>query len=274
MGGETDGPDNELGGAPEPGGQVVQLPRDWFGPQDELVPLRRRRRESDPPQVAAEPDGEAESNGRRAPMAVDFWGGVAAPEELVRFPGRSSEADGAENHSDPQPERPATGRPHFVTGVRGRRAAVGLAVLFVGLVAIRALSAQSVPIGHEPRSKKLAEVGQPGLALDSRDEPRDVGVRRLAITRPAPSQRSRAEARLRHVVTHRHASRARSGSPTPSTGQPVAYSPPAATQSSASSGVVVSSSGDSSSGSGSGGGSSRPGPTGPGAPFGPGTLGK
>jgi hypothetical protein len=263
----------------------VQLPRDWFGPRDELVPLRTGRARSDAPSSEATPTDEAPSNGARAPMAVDFWGGVTAPEELVPFPGRSSEQAEGRDGTTATSDRAATTRARFRTAGRGRRAAVGLAIVFLGLIAVRIVGAQSTPARTGPRPDRIAQVSQPGRSIDFRDEPRTRGRRRLAS---APHH---AAAQRRPAIRHVHISQPHAQSPPASAGQPVAYSPPTTSQSSGSSSdAAVSSSGSgseaaaaasASSGSGSGGtgsqsgaGSSRPGPTGPGATFGPGQIGK
>ncbi len=253
----------------------MQLPRDWFGPRDQLVQLRPRSPQPDAPPTGADPDGGAESNGTRAPMAVDFWGGVAAADEFVHFPGPSSDAADDGHGSDSEPDPQASVRSRSPARLRGRRAAVGLAILCLGLVSLRALSAQSRHIGRGARPK-IAQVSPSAQALDFRDEPRSFGVRRLAAAR-----KPHVAVRSRHVIGHSRASQAPSR-PARSTGQPVVYSPPATTQPSVTnSAAVVSSSGSGTSGSasdgggsGSSGGSSRSGPTGPGAAFGPGTLGK
>jgi hypothetical protein len=257
----------------------VQLPRDWFGPRDELVQLRTAGAQPDPPPSEATPIDEARSNGARAPMAVDFWGGVAAPEELVPLPGRTSEQ--AEGAPTPQPDRSSTARPRSLSGIRGRRAAVGVAIVFFGLIAVRTLGAQFTSTRTGARPDRIAQVSQPARPIDFRDEPRTLGRRRLASAPRNAAASGRP--RLRHV----RASRAHA--PAVSTGQPVAYTPPPTPQSSASSAGASSSgsgataavassasadSGSAGAGSQSGGGSPRPGPTGPGAAFGPGQIGK
>ena len=97
MAGETDGRDNEVGSATqEPAGQVVDLPRDWFGPRSELGSIgavaptdaaeaaeaaavesgaasesSEHPRGGDP-ELARAPGGATEQ--ARAPDALDFWG--------------------------------------------------------------------------------------------------------------------------------------------------------------------------------------------------------
>jgi uncharacterized membrane protein YgcG len=219
-------------------------------------------------------------------MAVDFWGGVAAPEELVPFPGGSS-AEPPAGDQEALVEGPViagpsvvTERLRVITRMPGRRAAAGLAILFFALVAVRTLGAQSTRTRAGARPDKVAQVG-PGRVTDFRDEPRRFGQRRLAR-----AQTPRANARGPRQTKHSHASRAPSHS-VASAGRPVSYSrPPTTTSSATSSGEVASSgsvssgttssggsSGSGGGGSGSSGGSSDPGPTGPGATFGPGRLG-
>lgn len=242
---------------------------------------------------SAESNDAPEAKGTRAPMAVDFWGGVTAPEELVHFPGPTAQPGPGASGADSRPENLDSARPRAsattlrsLARMRGRAAVLGLGILFVGLVAIRAFSPPAGHAGHAARSDKVAQLGAPGRVTDFRDEPRAVGVRRLART-----HRAGADARGRHPAAHRPAAHATSGGSAASTGQPISYSPPVTTQrspvssraivtssDSGSSGPETSVSGSSRSGSGgssrSGHRSPKPGPIGPGSPFGPGTLGK
>lgn len=255
---------------------MVQLPRDWFGPRDELVALRPDGPPPDTP-PSQPPTGEPGPNGARAPMAVDFWGGVAAPDELVPFPAGSSEGLEGGGDDEHQPERRAsavarsraTARLRAGIHGRGRRAAVGLTILFLGLVAVRTFVAQSTRAHPGARSDKIAQVGHSGQAIDFRDEPRPFGQRRLASAR-----QGRTAVRRPRAIKQGHASRGPSQRRAAPTSHHVADSPPATTQSATSYGTSTSSSGSASAGSGSGGGDqgSTAGPTGPGAAFGPGQL--
>ncbi len=108
-------------------------------------------------------DDGAKSNEGRTPMAVDFWGGVAAPEELVPFPGQSTAEHEAGRRSGPGPGALAGERIRDAAlgRARGRRAAVGVAILFLGLVALRTLGGESTRAHSGARSDTIAQVGDP-----------------------------------------------------------------------------------------------------------------
>jgi uncharacterized membrane protein YgcG len=255
------------------------------------VPLRPYTPNSDEPAEGAETSNSANAsaNGARPPLAVDFWGGVTAPDELVPLPSSAAGPAPQTNGSDPARVKGPAKASVLVGWTRGRRAAAVLAVLFFGLVAVRALSSHSSTGRTGAQAETLAQaghwsnpVGSAGRVTDFRDEPRAAGARGLATTHgPRPGTHKR------RVVKHRHPEASSSGSQT-SHGQPVAYSPPPPTQNAVSSSGSTESSSESDGGSGgagsgssrgvsgpgTSGGSSKPGPTGPGAPFGPGRLGK
>jgi hypothetical protein len=310
MGGQTHDPDSGVGGARQGStGQVVPLPRDWFGPREELVPVGPSRESEaadagwdDSSQEASAAAGTANGDqSRQAPLAVDFWGGVAAVEELVPFPASSS---GPGNPAG----SPAAGRGRTrlyllggtaravaivrsrVVALPPRRLASAVLVLLVcGVIAARALAPHASGPADVRGPQQLAHRGQsfrtlPSItrtgSLDGRDEPQTFGVRRLA------SPPRRVVRRRTRPVRARHAT-ASPGITKPTVGQPVVYSPPptaappptssATTASSAASESASSGSGASGRSSGGGSeqsGSTKAGPTGPGAPFGPGTLGK
>lgn len=324
---ETDGRDNDVGTATqESPGQVVQLPRDWFGPREELVPVgpqARRESEGAGPRLtgvtgegahdaapgedasgpAADPDASA-----RAPMAVDFWGGVTAVEDLVPFPSHSTHQASARrstrNEGAGSRGRRLGARAHLLRSVQigsGRTVSVGVAVFICALIGVRVLTTQLMSGRAGAGAQKLAHVqgSSPGARsdwpIDLRDEPRSFGLRRLPAPRGHSAARRQSAPRRHFAARHR----ARVGGaahtsslPRVTSGQPVSYSAPssaqtASTSSGASTGTASNSSsaggssgaggggtGDSGGGHGSGGGSSKPGPTGPGAAFGPGTLGK
>ncbi len=333
MGGETGGPDNGVGRATQDSaGQVVQLPRDWFGPREELVPFGPHARVGVEAAPASGSDFETQAAGdnpTRAPLAMDFWGGVAAIEDLVPFPARSAEGTSSERDladsgsmetvsvATETASRPVRfTRQRALARVRlprGRLPAAAVAVLFFGLIAGRALTQHVSGRLAGTSAHQLARRGDSFTtvhafrrsgSLDARDEPRTLGVRRLASPARGRERSRPHRARERHATGSGAANATDSGAATrPRSGQPVAYSPGAAVPSSStvsSSSAAASSNtgaggdggssgagstgstsgGSGSTGSGSGGsgstgsGSSKPGPTGPGAPFGPGTLGK
>lgn len=215
-------------------------------------------------------------------MAIDFWGGVAAPEELVPFPDGASIEPYDRRRVDQRREgavavgpRAITERLLSITRGGGRRAVVGLAILFLGVVIVRALGVQFSRALPRARTDRVAQVAHPGLAIDIRDEPRRLGLRRLA-----GAGKSHIAVRRPRALRHSPASGRASHAASPATRTAVAYSPPetptapatSSTASSSSSGST-STGADSGGGSGSGGQSHTPGPTGPGANFGPGQLG-
>ena len=198
---------------------MLQFPRDWFGPQEELVP------------IGPQAETEAPANGAGpAPVALDFWGGETALEDLVPFPATSGARPETSERTPPEARR-RHGRPLSIRRPSGRRVAVAMALLFCGVIAIRALGAQSPGTANAGRSDVFAGAGSAGRAvtsggreLDFRDEPRVLGVRRLAIIHsPRPA------ARIRHIAIHRHVTGTPQGPPAAS-GQPVVYSPPVASQ--------------------------------------------
>jgi hypothetical protein len=325
MAGETDGSDNGPGATTrEASGQVVQLPRDWFGPRDELVPIGPRARDGAPAREGTHPaTGHQWATGKPGPhatpssheptahaspgrpLAVDFWGGLATVDELVPFPDSPSGLRSAENGQapagPPRASRPGTGpvlrsigRRFGSVAIRRRRVTAGaLAVVLCGVIAARALLPQPAggltgagtqKIAQRGRSLRTAPAFPTAGWLDGRDEPSRLGVRLLT-----GHERARAASRKHRIPPKRRVGPSRrpagpSASSNLPTAQPVVYSPQATTQpatgsfSSSISGEV-SSAGGSGDGGGSGsrsngGRSPKPGPTGPGAPFGPGTLGK
>jgi hypothetical protein len=289
---ESDGRDHDVASAThEPTAQVVQLPRDWFGPREELVPIGGRAQvASERGTAGAETGQQATPDQRaRAPLAVDFWGGVTAVEDLVPFPSPSA-------HHPPRAEARRRRGPRLVSRPRvprlprlgpGRSVAAMVAVFACALIGVRVLAAVLSSARVAGRGEKVAQAKRTDRAnrasgsLDARDEPRTLGVRVLpnpAHAHSAPRHRRRTD-RTHHTAP---AGRVTSGQPVsysapttvaPATSHPVTTSPspsPGSDRGSGGSGQT----GGGSGGRSSGGGSSRAGPTGPGAAFGPGTLGK
>jgi hypothetical protein len=282
---ETGNPDGQPGDARHgPDGRVVDLPRDWFGPRDELVPI------GPPPPGSGSPAPESEAAPRLAggspslsadppaPLAVDFWGGVTRGEDLSRLrdaPASQASQDGpAVGAESPWADRSGGSAPNVLRRVRRGGAALVAVALIGAVVAARVLAPRPSVRLPRPGTQTLAHVGgaRPGArppgSLGARDEPRAFGVRapNAPYTHRAVSPRRRARASKQS-----HSSL----TPRVSSGQPVVYSTPGATQPAASTGAPSAASAASDAGSGGespGRGSFRAGPTGPGAPFGPGTL--
>lgn len=254
----------------------MRFPREWFGPREELVPFGpRARAESDGPHqepVSAErltpptesPDGETQGS----LMALDFWGGMTTVDELIPFP-ECSTAPG------PDLDRKRRSTRSAVAG-RLRLGATAAAVVCLALIA-----GQVVLPNTNTRATggplKLAQAdGRIGTHSSHADEPRIVSALRLRTTR------AKAHATL-HRAPSRQTTKPRASRPSPSPppstsssvsrGQPVVYSDPSASSGSARSTSATS--------GGAGGDfeptahtASKPGPTGLGASFGPGHMGK
>ena len=248
---ETEGPTTEHGGE-EPGthSNVVPFPRDWLGPREELVPFG----------AGAE---YSVKHGAAAPGAEAFWGGDSGPlQPVLPEPAAAGGASGA---------RPRTRA--------GRLAVAGLAAAVLAAAVFGRLA--GVPTGASPSvSSGVAAAGVFDLALlrgavgPPAIEPSKPVVHRSPAVRthPTPHVRHRAAASSRSSgqVSTASSSSATTVAATPatSTSQTVSSteSSGSASKPAATSGVPTHSSARSHTAT------VRPGPVGPGAPFGPGQL--
>jgi hypothetical protein len=250
---ETEGPTTEHGGE-EPGtnNNVVPFPRDWLGPREELIPFGSN-------------SGYGAEQSAAAPGAEAFWGGDSGPlHAVLPEPVAAGGAAGAR-------VRMRAGR----LAVAGLAAAVLAAAVFGRLAGLPAGSNPSVGSG-------VAAAGFFDLAL-----------LRGAVGAPAIESPKPAVHRSPAVHPHptAHVRRSAAGSRTSGSGSTAAASSAssattAAARPATSASQTVSSTGSSSSASEPAATSSapthssvsshtatvRPGPVGPGAPFGPGQL--
>jgi hypothetical protein len=247
---ETEGPTTEHGGE-EPGtnNNVVPFPRDWLGPREELIPFGSSA-------------GYGVERSAAAPGAEAFWGGDSGPlHAVLPEPVAAGGAAGARL-------RTRAGR----LAVAGLAAAVLAAAVFGRLAGLPAGSNPSVGSG-------VAAAGFFDLALLRGA----VGAPAIESPKPAihrsPAVRAHPTAHMRH--------RPAAGSRTSGSGSTAAASSATAAATPATStSQTVSSTGSSSGASEPAATSSapthssvsshtatvRPGPVGPGAPFGPGQL--
>ena len=297
---ETEDWDHEVGSGDE--GKVVPLRRDWFGPKegewfgslDELVPVGVGAHDQESPEDLDGSAGEAQwvSSGSADPShpapgdsgdaeppvrAEHFWDGLADVHDLIQFPDDASTSDA---------------RTGSVLGRRRlawSRLAADVVMLACCLVGLSQL------IGHgRPRTAGRVQqvAGIRAGTVDRLDRPSRVHVSERVSTSHRVTARRTPSLRHHAVVGHPPSARNGSGSApaTTTSVQQVAYSPPAQATQPASTlasngggttgGYAGPSSGSGAGTSGSGGGgsstgaaASQPGPTGPGAPFGPGHMG-
>jgi hypothetical protein len=293
---ETERPHDGKGQGPEKGGEVVQFPREWFGPQetvrdwfgatDELVPVGATDDVSPetPDNTAIQPEASDVDPERRA-LAEDFWAGAAAVDDLIQFPDRRAHGElapstqlveagtGTEDVEDLSADAPRW-RSWKVA------AAVGVACcLLIGLRAEGGLTAGPHPGEHRSSVQARQAVAWRTTKAEAGLEPRGRVRRRPS---EAPRTAHHRHPRTAHT-TNSHAvlvsdSSPSSSTPAPSSGSAVytASVPTAAstapTASTGQEGTGTSGTAASGGGGGSGGGSSSAGPVGPGAAFGPGKL--
>lgn len=274
---DLDGQDSANGtGVDRQVSNVVQFPRDWIGPSEELVPFGPR---ADRIAVEDPPD---------LPSASDFWGEHAAAMHSVledpnaeRAPTESPLAG-----ADPQPTK------RRLTSSRRIAAPATVALVAASVVAMFAFG-QSGHVQRPPVVRTstgfLADAGRRLTGSEG-----IVGaVRHEQVSAVAAMRRMRV---MRHVLTPRHHAAARPhaaagggatattvtvhySSPSLSTAPVATNVGPSTSSGSGSAGTTAggtsgSASSATSTGSGSGGSTSAPtGPVGPGAPFGPGHLG-
>jgi hypothetical protein len=258
-------PGNDTSTAPAPD-NVVLFPRDWLGPRDELVPFGAQ------PDVAPAGEQKLELLG-----ASDFWGEGSAEVQHAWEGPAADDAAGQRGVPEPVPvERPAgrerpAGPERHPTRARLTAiiavAAIGLAVVLVELGGKRGLHAA----GRDVASTHLAGSGtavsatstQQFLRLSEGDRPGVGSSYRVAIktphTRRTSSGRRIATSR-RTTTRHSHPATTTyvSSSVAPTASRPSA--PAASAPSEVSQSHTVSSGGSA-------------GPSGAGAPFGPGHLG-
>ena len=248
---ETEGPTTEHGGEqPGTNNNVVPFPRDWLGPREELIPFGRSA-------------GYGVEQSTAAPGAEAFWGGDSGPLHAVL------------------PEPVAAGG---AAGARlrmraGRLAVAALAVaglaaaVFGRLAGLQAGSNPSVgsgvaAAGFFDLALLRGAVGAPAIESPKPDVHRSPAVRAqpTAHVRHRPAAGSRTSGRgstaAASSATTAAATAATSTSQTDSsTGSSSSASEPAATSSAPTHSSVSSHTA-----------TVRPGPVGPGAPFGPGQL--
>ena len=244
---ETEGPKTEHGGE-EPGttSNVVPFPRDWLGPREELIPFGSSA-------------GYGVDQAATAPGAEAFWGGDSGPMHAV-LPEPVSAAGVAGERCRTPARRLAL----------GGLAAVVLAAAVVGRLA-------GVPTTASPAvGTDVAAAGFVDLALLRG------AVGPPAIESPKPAVH-RVPGRAHPAAHPRH--RPATGSRTSSSGATTAATTVAATPATSTSQTVSSTSSSSAAPEPAATSSSpthssvsshtasvRPGPVGPGAPFGPGQL--
>lgn len=273
---ESEGPHSDEGrGQPDPAGNVVRFPRDWFGPREELVPFGPRVSQTGV--VDLEPPAPVRPD--------DFWGEDSASiHDVLQAPDAVEPTPIVVEVGAPPAPRArrslvsrARGRFRGRWSVRGARlprprvvsvVVAAVAALACSAVALATLGAS--PLRGPPRGAVRADrvVAHPspaalviGSAIRWRTPRRHTASRHRALT-----VHHKAHASVSSV-----ASPGASGAPAAtrvSNSQPVTgHAQPASTTSTAP-GAGAASAG----GGGSGGGTAA-GPQGPGAAFGPGHLG-
>jgi hypothetical protein len=275
---------------------VLQFPRDWLGPRDELVPFGKAADSAAESGVRSDPTLEPEP--ALPPGADDFWGeGSAAVQDALQAPRPVQPAGEPRHRARPErhwrPQRP-TVRAITLLGV-------GVATIACVAVVITSIAANHVM--HLNRLPALAPTPArvPGSELTTRHDVASARSSHQAKRHPAKPRTSRgvrtrsrpARSGARSVAVTKAASRPSSGSthsvkysaltesttpaaPTPSTSSSVNASSNAGTAASPSPSSGSSSSAASDSGSGTGASNNTApaaGPVGPGAAFGPGHLG-
>jgi hypothetical protein len=270
---------------------VLQFPRDWIGPREDLVPFGTAGDSA--AQSGVRSDTAVEPGPSLPPGPDDFWGeDSAAVQDALQAPRPVQPLGELRHRARPEP------RWHRPTG-RAVALVVGLGVAAIACAAVVLTSVTAHPVAHLNRLPALAprpahvpgsgvttphdvasartsheakrRAGKPrtNRAIHSRSRPAHSGARTVAVRKAA----SRPSSGSTHSVKHS----APTGSTTPATSTPstsssVDSTSSAGTTASPSSGASAAS--DSGSGSGSGNNTApAPGPVGPGAAFGPGQLG-
>ena len=284
---KTEGPQRGQGGDDARAeSNVLQFPRDWIGPRDELVPFGAA--------AGSEARGEAVSEPKRRPEPTlppgpdDFWGeGSAAVQDALQAPRPVESVVGLSRDTSTKP-RHRWNRPPL-------RAAtlISLVVAAVACVVVVLASAASEQVANK-RTPALAHT--PSAASHSGLVPAHVlataRASRQTIHHPARRRPSRGvharphsagsgtlKARVSQAVSHRSSASAQSvrhTTPQPSTDRtaPTQDVSPAVSSSSGNGSSPSSDSGSTAGSSSSGSASTSPaGPVGPGAAFGPGRLG-
>ena len=178
---------------------VVQLPRDWLGPREELVPFGPRAWAQD---VSADPAAEEEG----AFAADDFWGeNSESLHTAVRGPVVTSTAEATPGGL---PAAQATAAPVIDAMVKPSRPAFSLripvaaavvVVATVAAVAVLVLSGGARPGGAPPVIAAGANAEVLTGHLSSTAGTIDAGVRRLASLRLNPVRRQHRHPAARRV---------------------------------------------------------------------------
>jgi hypothetical protein len=273
---------------------VLQFPRDWLGPRDELVPFGTAADSA--AESGVRPDTTVEHERALPPAADDFWGeDSAAVQDALQAP-RPVQPPGEPRHRTGPERRWRRQRPTV-------RAAtlLGLGVAAVACVAVVITSIAANHVMHLNRLPALAPTPArvPGSELTTRHDVASARSSHQAKRHPAKPRTSRgvrtrsraARSGTRSVAVTKAASRPSSGSThsvkhsaptesttpaarTPSTSSSVDSSSSAGTAATPSSGPSSTAASDSGSGSGASNHTApAAGPVGPGAAFGPGHLG-
>jgi hypothetical protein len=275
---------------------VLQFPRDWLGPRDELVQIGTTAGSAALDGVESDPRLEPEPTS--PPGADDFWGeGSAALQDALQAPARAEPACELRHRALPAPRRRwnlAPGRAPTLVGLGVAAvacAAVGFAVALIGTASRPAAGHKRTPALAAGPAHVLGSWLIPPHDLASA---RTSGRTKRHLAKPRSSRAVHARSRPTHsrprqVRAPRAASRPSSGSqpvsssavapataspaPTQNNGSPVSSGLDAGSTTSSGSSSRVDSSSGSGSGSGGSANTSPAGPIGPGAAFGPGQLG-
>lgn len=245
---ETEGRKNEQGGL-EPGtnNNVVPFPRDWLGPREELIPFGRGAEQS-----AVAPGAEA------------FWGGECDPLEPVV--------------ASPAPATAIAGRRFQPVGSRLAAGAAIVALLAAAVLGriVGIPSGGSGPaVGSNVAAAGLFDlallrgaVGAPAVEASKPAAHHALRPRRRSVTRVRHRPAAATRVPVRRSTAAASSTTSNAAAPVTSSSQPVSSTP----SSSATSGSTATSSTPTHSSVSSHTANVRPGPVGPGAPFGPGQL--
>ena len=179
---ETDGPKNPGEDQVDASTNVVQLPRDWFGPRDELVPI-------------GEPERDAPAR------ADDFWGeGSAAVQDAMRRPEvEPPPMAGAESRRPAQTLLPDFSMPKWISKVWLRRRVV-LGIAATCLLALAIIGSMWPPGLRLPQSGRSEATLSPAV----------IGtVAPSIVFRGTGSRGTREHAERRRAARHSVASHAR-----------------------------------------------------------------
>jgi hypothetical protein len=273
---------------------VLQFPRDWIGPRDELVPFGIASDSA--AQSGVRSDATVEPEPPLPLGADDFWGeGSAAVQDALQAP-HSVAPLGELRYGARQVPR---WRRHRPTGRAVTLVGLGVAAIACAAIALTSITAHhlvhlnrlpalaprpahvpgsGVATPHEVASARTSHQakrrpGKPRIsrAVHTRSHPVHSGTRSVAVTKAA----SRASSGSTHAVKHGAATESTTtAAPTQSTNSSVDSGSPAGSSASPSSASASGAESDSAAGTG-GSGTTAPaaGPVGPGAAFGPGHLG-